>query len=184
MSHLRFESNVNYDLGKTHFSIHLYPSLFESNVNYDFKGQLKSKNCELQQPQNPICQRQMIYAAWRAANLPLAKREWKSVVRAWGSLAGLPTGGDGTSVGPLPVQARVPSPLLHGTRMLLFIVSVAGEHELDHSCKGGSFLLFTPVEVCPQKGAALVAFRPWSGLTRRDCSATLCPLLRIQQSDV
>ena len=158
---------------------------FESNVNYDFKGQLKSKNCELQQPQNPICQRQMIYAAWRAANLPLAKREWKSVVRAWGSLAGRSLRvGTEPLWGPLPVQARVPSPLLHGTRMLLFIVSVAREHELDHSCKGGSFLLFTPVEVCPQKGAALVAFRPWSGLTRRDCSATLCPILRIQQSDV
>jgi len=53
----------------------------------------------------------MIYAAWRAANLPLAKREWKSVVRAWGSLAGLPTGGDGTSVGTPTRASTGPFPL-------------------------------------------------------------------------
>ena len=31
----RFESNVNYDLGKTRLTTVLNPSMFESNVNYD-----------------------------------------------------------------------------------------------------------------------------------------------------
>ena len=35
MSHLRFESNVNYDLGKTAWMLLMQYSLFESNVNYD-----------------------------------------------------------------------------------------------------------------------------------------------------
>ena len=35
MSHLRFESNVNYDLGKTYALVNVISSLFESNVNYD-----------------------------------------------------------------------------------------------------------------------------------------------------
>ena len=35
MSHLRFESNVNYDLGKTKNLLTISISQFESNVNYD-----------------------------------------------------------------------------------------------------------------------------------------------------
>ena len=35
MSHLRFESNVNYDLGKTEGLTLLSTCGFESNVNYD-----------------------------------------------------------------------------------------------------------------------------------------------------
>ena len=35
MSHLRFESNVNYDLGKTRGLQGTRRSGFESNVNYD-----------------------------------------------------------------------------------------------------------------------------------------------------
>ena len=35
MSHLRFESNVNYDLGKTMLKSPEKDAPFESNVNYD-----------------------------------------------------------------------------------------------------------------------------------------------------
>ena len=35
MSHLRFESNVNYDLGKTANRVVISTCGFESNVNYD-----------------------------------------------------------------------------------------------------------------------------------------------------
>ena len=35
MSHLRFESNVNYDLGKTALHGTNRSTAFESNVNYD-----------------------------------------------------------------------------------------------------------------------------------------------------
>lgn len=35
MSHLRFESNVNYDLGKTVERFFPEKLMFESNVNYD-----------------------------------------------------------------------------------------------------------------------------------------------------
>lgn len=35
MSHLRFESNVNYDLGKTQAAVVQEPVQFESNVTYN-----------------------------------------------------------------------------------------------------------------------------------------------------
>ena len=37
---------------------------------------------------------------------------------------------------PLYPLTRVLSPLLHGTRLLLFVASVAGGHKLDHSWFG------------------------------------------------
>lgn len=58
-----FESNVNYDLGKTRL-LHKTPSTqFESNVNYNFKGPLQAKNCEFQQHKETICQEQMLLNA-------------------------------------------------------------------------------------------------------------------------
>ena len=41
MSHLRFESNVNYDLGKTSPHRKASGCPFESNVNYDLGKTLK-----------------------------------------------------------------------------------------------------------------------------------------------
>lgn len=55
MSHLRFESNVNYDLGKTRYFIYHGLLPFESNVNYNFKGPLQAENCEFQQHEETIC---------------------------------------------------------------------------------------------------------------------------------
>lgn len=55
MSHLRFESNVNYDLGKTTVYEKKTIPLFESNVNYNFKGPLQAENCEFQQHGETIC---------------------------------------------------------------------------------------------------------------------------------
>lgn len=60
MSHLRFESNVNYDLGKTSGSAIPRIPWFESNVNYNFKGPLQAENCEFQQHEETICQEQML----------------------------------------------------------------------------------------------------------------------------
>lgn len=42
MSHLRFESNVNYDLGKTPASFSNFKVSFESNVNYDLGKTVKT----------------------------------------------------------------------------------------------------------------------------------------------
>lgn len=33
---------------------------FESNVNYNFKGPLQAENCEFQQHEETICQEQML----------------------------------------------------------------------------------------------------------------------------
>ena len=77
-----FESNVNYDLGKTSGSAIPRIPWFESNVNYNFKGPLQAENCEFKQHKETICQEQMLFERMKTGGRE--RRACGSPLRRWG----------------------------------------------------------------------------------------------------